>query len=39
MAKTRELLRDGKYAECLALVRVARYAHLCIEENTVNMFV
>ena len=25
MAKTRELLRDGKYSESIALVRAARY--------------
>jgi len=28
MAKTRELLRDGKYVECLALVRAARFVNL-----------
>ena len=29
MAKTREMLRDGKYSECVALVRAARYV-LCM---------
>jgi len=30
MARTRELLRDGKYTECLALVRAARCVHLSV---------
>ena len=30
MAKTRELLRDGKYSECIALVRSARYSFACV---------
>ena len=30
MAKTRELLRDGKYPECIALVRAARCVCVCV---------
>ena len=30
MAKTRELLRDGNYPECIALVRAARCVSVCV---------
>ena len=32
MAKTRELLRDGKYSESIALVRAARCVCACAYE-------